>query len=303
MAPKVSSTAQRGSALKAAGRSVSTPLTVSGARASASSAGVPATCKEQAKAARAKSSAVSVNAAERRSSGVGKTCFQAGPKSMDSRKVAAAIHLQAWFRGHLGRCYATRYRMRIEQRRLEERYEREEQARRQAAATAKREAEEAAKLEKERQKDARLRAYRDRRGAAELMCQALPSQTMPWEEDASKLLELLETSSTCNAEDWLGRQSSRRAARKQYLLLARKWHPDKWSMQGEASVAVATEVTKCLVRAYEWMNKNLPAEDFKVSCEDEDEEAEVFEFASWVGVAFEGMFKVYKERKGVTRGN
>jgi len=87
-----------------------------------------------------------------------------------------------------------------------------------------------------------------------------------------------------------------------YRQLARKWHPDKWSLQGEQSVAVATDVTKSLVLAYEWMNKNLPPDDLRVSCEDADEEAEVYEFASWVGIAFEGMFEVYKERKGVTRG-
>jgi hypothetical protein len=192
--------------------------------------------------------------------------------------------------------------MRIEQRKLEDKYEQEEHARREAAANAKREADEAAQLEKEKQKEARLRAYRERRGAVELMCQALSSQIMPWEEDAGRLLALLESSTPCNAEAWLGQQSSRRAARKQYLLLARKWHPDKWNMQGEQCIAVATAVTKALVNAHDWMSKNLPPDDLRVSCEDADEEAEVYEFASWVGVAFEGMFEVYKERKGVTRG-
>lgn len=292
MAPKACGAAQRGSALKAAGRCVSTPLVTSGQRASASSA---------------KPSSVSgakANITDRRSSAGAKgQAAQAAAKPLASRKVTAAVRLQAWFRGHLGRCLAVRHRLRVEERRLEERYETEERARREAAANAKLAAEEAARVEKERQKEARLRAYRDRRGAAELMCQALPSQTTSWEEDANELLKLLESSAANNAESWLGRQSSRRAARKQYLLLARKWHPDKWSMQGEASIAVATEVTKCLVCAYEWMKKNLPPDDLRVVCEDADEEAEVYEFASFVGIAFEGMFKVYAERRGVTQGN
>lgn len=246
------------------------------------------------------------NASERRGSAGGK--IRASPatsKLQVSKNVSAAVCIQSWFRGHLGRCLALRYRMRIEQRRLEEKYEQEERARREAAANAKVEAEKAAKREKERQKEAGLRAYRERRGAAELMCQTLPSQTMPWEEDAGKLLALLETksSATNTAESWLGRHSSRRDARKQYLLLARKWHPDKWARQGEQSVAVATDVTKCLVCAYEWMNKNLPPDDLRVHCNDADEEAEVYEFASFVGIAFEGMFEVWKERRGVTRGS
>merc|ERR1719401_920795 len=138
------------------------------------------------------------------------------------------------------------------------------------------------------------------------MCQGLPSHIMPWEENAAELAELITAPAAGPLhEKWLGTHKTRKAARKQYLLLARKWHPDKWSMQGEASVAVATDVTKCLVLAYEWMNKNLPPDDLRgpVSCDDEDEDAEVFEFASWVGIAFEGMSKVYKERRGVTRGS
>lgn len=217
--------------------------------------------------------------------------------------MAAAVRIQAWFRGHLGRCVALRQRIRVEQRRLEDRHDQQQRDRREAAANAKREAEEAVKLEKERLKEARLQAYRDRRLTAELMCQALPSQVMPWEEDPSKLLTLLERTGPLDAEAWLGRQSSRRQARKQYLQLARKWHPDKWCMQGDQSIAVATDVTKSLVGAHEWMSKNLPPDDLRAACEDEDEEAEVYEFASWVGIAFPGMFAVYKERRGVTHGN
>lgn len=285
MAPKAAAAGQRGSALKAAGRTVSTTAPLVNGHRNAATPKAP-----HPKAMRCKVSAPSVHATERQ--------VPAGK----AHKVAAAVLIQAWFRGHLGRCFALRHRMRIEQRKLEDKYEQEEHARREAAANAKREADEAAQLEKEKQKEARLRAYRERRGAVELMCQALSSQIMPWEEDAGRLFALLESSTPCNAEAWLGQQSSRRAARKQYLLLARKWHPDKWSMQGEQCIAVATAVTKALVNAHDWMSKNLPPDDLRVSCEDADEEAEVYEFASWVGVAFEGMFEVYKERKGVTRG-
>jgi hypothetical protein len=219
------------------------------------------------------------------------------------QKVCAAVRLQAWFRGHLGRQLAVRQRVRLEQRRLEEKFEQDERLKREAAAAAKRAAEDAAREKREREKDAQLRAFRDRRGTIELMCQCLPSQAMPWEEDASKLVKLLKAPNiTRDAEVWLGRQTSRRLARKQYLLLARKWHPDKWTTQGELSIGVATDVTKCLVLSFEHLKKNLPADEVRVSCQDADEEAEVYEFASWVGIAFEGMFELYKERRGVTHG-
>jgi len=192
-------------------------------------------------------------------------------------------------------------RERLEQKRLEDEHDRKEKAKREAAAAAKREAQEAAKRKLEEQKESQLRAFRDRRNTVEIMCQSLPCQERPWEEDSGTLLSLLDNSSACNAEAWLGRHHSKKAARKQYLACARRWHPDKWSKQGEQSVAVATEVTKCLVRAYETTMKLLPP-DCTVSCEDDDEDRECYEFASWVGVAFDGMFDVWKERKGVTSG-
>jgi len=124
---------------------------------------------------------------------------------------------------------------------------------------------------------------------------------MKWEEDPSELLKLLNSASVDTAL-WLGHQSSRRTARRKYLELARRWHPDKWSLQGELCVAVATDVTKSLVQAYEQAMRDLPHDDNRVTCEDDDEDREVYEFASWVGVAFEGMAEVYRERRRVTGG-
>lgn len=193
-------------------------------------------------------------------------------------------------------------RARLEQKRLEDEHDRQEKAKREAKAAAKLEAQEAAKRKQEEQREAQLRAYRDRRNTVEIMVQSLPCQERSWEEDAGVLLNLLDNADACNAEAWLGRQHSRRAARRQYLSCARRWHPDKWTRQGEQCVAVATEVTKCLVRAYEAIMKLLPSDSCTVSCEDEDEDREVYEFASWVGVAFDGMFDVWKHRKGVTGG-
>merc|ERR1712014_481821 len=132
----------------------------------------------------------------------------------------------------------------------------------------------------------------------EQMCQGLPSHDMQWEENPSELSELLDQRSK-NYEQWIGRHDTKKAARRHYLKLARRWHPDKWALQGDHCVAVATDVTKSLVSAYERAMKELPAEKTMISCEDEDEEREVFEFASWVGISFDGMFEVWKQRKGV----
>jgi len=285
MPPKANGTAQRGSALKVAGRS---SLTVNGRRAASPQAAVasksPSTVNTSHHGPRVSSAAVPKPAAS-------------------SAKTRAATRLQAWFRGYLARQFAIRQRIRAEQRKLEDQYEREEQARREAAAKAKLEAEAAARDAKEKQKEAKLRAFRDRRGAVELMCQHLPCQDMPWEEDACKLMKMLEGFHTRDADLWVGSHTSRRLARKKYLMLARKWHPDKWGTQGDAVVGVATDVTKYLILSYEHLIKTLPLDDAGTICrDDDDEDVEVWEFASWVGVAFEGMAELYKMRKGVTRG-
>jgi len=219
-----------------------------------------------------------------------------------SKEERAAIKLQAWFRGVTGRRLAARQRARMAQWRQEEEHEKARQASRQAAERARQEGAEQAKRDVEAKKEAQLRSFRDRRCAIEQMVQSLTSHHRPWEEEATSLLELLEPRGPSGFTRWLGPQSDRRSARKQYLLLARKWHPDKWAMQGEHCVGAATEVTKCLVQAYEEAMRDLPKESGMVSCEDNDEEREVWEFASWVGVSFAGMHEVWKERKGVTAG-
>jgi len=217
--------------------------------------------------------------------------------------MAAAVQVQAWFRGVLGRYLAARQRARVEQRRLEDEQDRALRAKREAAALAALQAEEAAKRDEEAKKEAHLKAFRDRRCAIEQMCQGLAGRTSAgWEEDPAQLLEMLDQRGGCTFEVWLGRQATRRLARKEYLALARRWHPDKWALQGEHCTSAATEVTKALVRAYDQAMRELPQETGIISCEDEDEEREVYEFASWVGVAFEGMFEVWKERRGVTAG-
>lgn len=193
--------------------------------------------------------------------------------------------------------------MYAEQQRLEEQFEREERA----AAAKKLEAQEAAKKEAEKRKkdtaDEKLRRLRERRCTIEAMCQSLPCQEMPWEEDAAELLGLLDALPQARYASWLGQHASRRTARKRYLTLARRWHPDKWAMQGDHCTAAATEVTKCLVKAYEKAAKDLPADvDEWANCEDSDEDREVNEFASWVGISFVGMKEVWKERRGVTTG-
>merc|ERR1711971_1036891 len=99
----------------------------------------------------------------------------------------------------------------------------------------------------------------------------LPCQEMRWEVEPSELLRLLSSASVDTAL-WLGHQASRRKARRKYLELARRWHPDKWSLQGELCIAIATDVTKCLVHAYEQAMRDLPQDNDRVTCEDDDED-------------------------------
>lgn len=220
-----------------------------------------------------------------------------------SADEVAVVRLQSAYRGHLGRILAARQRARLEQRRLDDEQEQEEQANREKAAAAAREAEATKKREAEKrrqaQREAQLRTMRDRRCTVEVMCQGLTRHEMAWEEEPSKLLELTSECKHASWDLWIGDHATQRAARRKYLSLARRWHPDKWALQGEDSVAVATEITKHLVRAYEQAMRELPRDPAAVSCEDEDEEREVNEFASWVGISFEGMATIYNQRKGV----
>merc|ERR1719343_373253 len=108
---------------------------------------------------------------------------------------------------------------------------------REAKAAAAKEAQESARREADANREAQLRAHRERRCSAEQMCQGLPSHIMPWEESAAELLDLLAAPAAgAMYEKWLGTHKTRKAARKQYLLLARKWHPDKWALQGDSCV-------------------------------------------------------------------
>eukprot|EP00927_Polykrikos_kofoidii_P027205 TRINITY_DN24024_c0_g1_i1.p1 TRINITY_DN24024_c0_g1~~TRINITY_DN24024_c0_g1_i1.p1 ORF type:complete len:317 (-),score=72.75 TRINITY_DN24024_c0_g1_i1:70-1020(-) len=234
------------------------------------------------------------------------TVSPSGTSSAKERE--AAERLQAWYRSLLRRREAARERARLLQMREDEQEMLEAERRREASAEAARQAKAAAKREADAKREAQLRAHRERRCVVEQMCQGLPSHTMDWEEKPSKLVQMLsepEGSAVGNVafERWIGSHTSRKAARKQYLQLARKWHPDKWTMQGDQFVAVATDVTKRLIASIERAMKTLPLEPAMVSCEDEDEELEVYEFASWVGVTFDGMFDVWKQRKRVTRGS
>eukprot|EP00930_Biecheleria_cincta_P004751 TRINITY_DN105686_c0_g1_i1.p1 TRINITY_DN105686_c0_g1~~TRINITY_DN105686_c0_g1_i1.p1 ORF type:complete len:290 (-),score=79.68 TRINITY_DN105686_c0_g1_i1:46-915(-) len=234
-----------------------------------------------------------------------KPCGRAVLKAKLDPQVAAAIKIQARFRGNLGRLLAARQRMRVEQQREEEEFERAQEKKRQADAAAKLEVEEAKKRQAEKAKEEKLRAFRDRRSAVEQMCQGLPSHTADWEEDPAQLLELLDNPKAIGigslADAWLGRHSTRRDARKAYLQLARKWHPDKWQIQGERCVEVATDVTKRLVEAFDKACKELPLDAATFCQEDEDEDKELWEFACWVGISFQGMEEVWKHRKGVKR--
>jgi len=220
-------------------------------------------------------------------------------------QVAAAVKIQARFRGILGRLLAARQRMRAEQQREDEEFERAQEIKRRADAAAKLEAEEEKKRQAEKAKEEKLKAFRDRRGTVEQMCQGLPSHSQDWEEDPGRLLELLDNPKAIGigslAEAWLGRHDTRRDARKAYLKLARKWHPDKWQVQGERCVEVATEVTKRLVEAFDKACKELPIDAASFCQEDEDEDKELWEFACWVGISFQGMEEVWKQRKGVKR--
>eukprot|EP00440_Ansanella_granifera_P033642 gb/GFBE01036504.1/.p1 GENE.gb/GFBE01036504.1/~~gb/GFBE01036504.1/.p1 ORF type:complete len:163 (+),score=27.70 gb/GFBE01036504.1/:1-489(+) len=135
----------------------------------------------------------------------------------------------------------------------------------------------------------------------------LQSHTVDWEEDPVKLIELLDapqkaTAGTSLIDAWLGRHAARKSARTVYLLLARKWHPDKWVVQGERCVEVATEVAKKLVAAYDQACRELPNDtgpaDYR---QEEDEDRECYEFASWVGISFTGIEEVWAQRRRVKR--
>jgi len=234
-----------------------------------------------------------------------KSTGRAAGKSKMDPQAAAAVKIQARFRGILGRLLAARQRLRLQQQREEEEFERAQEIKRRAAAAAKLEAEEEKKRQAEKAKEDKLRAFRDRRSAVEQMCQGLPSHSADWEEDPASLLEMLDNPKAIGigsfADAWLGRHSTRRDARKTYLKLARKWHPDKWQIQGETCVQVATDVTKRLVEAYDKACKELPLDAATFCQEDEDEDKELWEFACWVGVSFQGMEEVWKQRKGVKR--
>ncbi|CAL1144768.1 unnamed protein product [Cladocopium goreaui] len=208
-------------------------------------------------------------------------------------RAAAAVRIQAFYRGRLGRQLATRRRQRMEQEKLEEEQQkRMEQKKQQALEEAER--------QKKMQKENLLKEFRERKCTLEEMCQGLPSHTRDWEEKPLMLLEMLDGVGCCEA--WLGRHMDGRSARKAYLALARKWHPDKWTVQGERCVAIATEVAKQLVRAYEQLCIDLPrAPADNCAAEDDDETRECCEFASWVGVSFHGMEEIWKERRGVKR--
>mmetsp|Transcript_56962 Transcript_56962/g.133219 ORF Transcript_56962/g.133219 Transcript_56962/m.133219 type:complete len:255 (+) Transcript_56962:54-818(+) len=231
-------------------------------------------------------------------------------KAPDPRN-AAATKIQARFRGMLGRLLAAQRRLRLEQQRAEEEHQRRAEAKRVAQAEAKRRAAEEAAALAAKDRDDQLKALRERRCTVEQMCQGLPAHHMDWEENPARLLELLMKdtkhgiSSLALAESWLGNHTERRSARKKYLLLARKWHPDKWAVQGERCVSIATAVAKELVLAYEQACKELPhaapAPTTAYAREDDDEDRECYEFASWVGISFRGMEDVWKERRGVKR--
>ncbi|CAE7449795.1 mcl1 [Symbiodinium necroappetens] len=224
------------------------------------------------------------------------------PRSAEFQR--AATRIQARFRGVLGRILVAQKRTRLEQERAEEEHRHRTEAKREAAQEARRQAAQEAQARAAQERDEKLRALRERRCTLEQMCQGLPSHHMDWEESPARLLELLERTvgigrlALCEA--WLGCHSERRSARKRYLLLTRKWHPDKWAVQGERCVSLATEVAKQLVRAYEQACKELPnVVPPSTTCaaqEDNDEDRECYEFASWVGISFKGMEEVWKER-------
>ena len=161
-----------------------------------------------------------------------------------------------------------RLQVRAEQRRIEDAHDLEQHRQRQAAAALNAETK---KLGIENQRDAKLRAHRERRCAMELMCQGLRCSSASWEEDSTTLMSLLDGEG--HWESWLGQHTSARPARKQYLSLTRRWHPDKWVRQGDACVAIATEETKSLVQAYEQAMRALPTGSAETG--DDDDEREV----------------------------
>lgn len=227
-------------------------------------------------------------------------------EAVDPLAIAAAIKIQALFRGHWHRMYARRMRQRKNQLEEERRYQEEEKQRAEAAKRAREEAaaekkhREAAKREAEAAKrDQALRALRDRKSTIEIMCQTLPKQEEPWEEDAELLVRMLDNVDSFDPEQVLGRHQSKRTARKRYLALARRWHPDKWGQQGDLQIEIATEVTKLLTKAYQHLGAKLPAE-VSMAKEDDDDDTEANEFAAFFGINFAGMAEIYNRyHKGV----
>eukprot|EP00746_Dinoflagellata_sp_MGD_P025106 gnl/MRDRNA2_/MRDRNA2_158986_c0_seq1.p1 gnl/MRDRNA2_/MRDRNA2_158986_c0~~gnl/MRDRNA2_/MRDRNA2_158986_c0_seq1.p1 ORF type:complete len:346 (-),score=89.13 gnl/MRDRNA2_/MRDRNA2_158986_c0_seq1:130-1083(-) len=239
---------------------------------------------------------------------VSKSIAPAAPRTkgkVSASEIAAATRIQALIRGRWARMQARRMRQRRDQLEEERRYheeakkrrEEEQRAREEAAAEKKRAEAEKRQAETAKREQA-LRSLRDRKSTIEIMCQTLPKQEEPWEEDPELLVNLLDNADSCDPERILGKHQSKRTARKRYLALARRWHPDKWGVQGAAQVDIATEVTKLLCRSYERMRAKLPAEA-SMAKEDEDEETEANEFASFFGVSFEGMADVYNSFRRV----
>ena len=250
--------------------------------------------------------------AKQRNGSRGPSCgaFSRAAFSKPDLRSAAATKIQARFRGVLGRLMVAQQRLRLEQERMEEEHRRRVEAKRVAAEDARKQAALDAQARASKERDDKLRALRDRRCALEQMCQGLPSHHMDWEETPARLVDLLDRKTAgigklALCEAWLGYHTERRSARKKYLLLARKWHPDKWAVQGELCVSIATDVAKRLVTAYEQACKELPnvlppSTTFAAQ-EDNDEDRECHEFASWVGISFGGMEEVWKQRRGVKR--
>lgn len=225
----------------------------------------------------------------------------------ERKVVAAAVRLQSWFRGIIGRIVANRQRIQIEQRRLEEKHERSIREKRAAAELERQAAEERRRSAEILKQDEKLRTYRERRCAIEEMITQMENSSTwkpvaSWEENSAELLEMLARVPAPDYTSWFGSHPDRRSARKRYLVLARRWHPDKWASQGGCYVVAATAVMRAFAHAYEKAMRELPQDGGRACCEDDDEDVEVWEFASWVGVSFEGMFEVWKERKGVTAG-
>jgi hypothetical protein len=112
-------------------------------------------------------------------------------------------------------------------------------------------------------REAQRCGLKDRSCVVEQMCQDLSSREMHWEQNPSALSELLDQRWT-SCERWIGRHETGKTMRRQYLELARRWHPDKWASHGDHCIAVANDVTKNLVIAYERAVEELPTQDREV---------------------------------------